>query len=279
MTEIEELPAWCMRLGDCRDWQWSADVMIVDPPYREHVHKSATSQIFHSGDSYKPGCVQHRDMGFDHRSKDIEAWIAKVATDHVKRWSCIFTDVESIGAWVELLGSQYVRTIPWVRWSMPQMSGDRPPQGWEALVIAHGKAGGRKHWNGPGNFTHFAQRCLRGKNKHKAEKPLDLMLDVVSWFSDSGETVIDPMCGAGTTGMACRLLKRDFLGCEESAEWFGKATARLNIRELSALDAARYERWKIANEAVEAHKQKMAAHTARVRARISTGHMRADNGT
>ena len=55
----------------------------------------------------------------------------------VRRWSIIYTDIESVADWkreLELAGATYIRTLPWVRWSMPQLSGDRPPQGFECLA-------------------------------------------------------------------------------------------------------------------------------------------------
>lgn len=126
---------------------------------------------------------------------------------------------------------------------MPQLSGDRPPTGCEFVSVFHGAAKGKKHWNGPGNLTHLAHKCLRGEGKHKAEKPLDLMLDLVDWFSDPGELVIDPFVGSGTTALACKLLGRDFAGTEVDAEWAARARARVAAPKLSARDEERYRRW------------------------------------
>lgn len=123
------------------------------------------------------------------------------------------------------------------------MSADRPPQGCELVLLAHGRAKGRKHWNGPGNLTHLSHKCLRGEGKHKAEKPLDLMMDLVCWFSDEGETVIDPCAGSGTTGLACKLLNRSFIGTELDISWASMAAERLSNQRLSKRDMERYERW------------------------------------
>ena len=54
-------------------------------------------------------------------------------------------------------------------------------RGLEHVVVLHPK--GRKRWSGPGNLTHLAHLALRGEGKHKAEKPLDQALDLVSFFS------------------------------------------------------------------------------------------------
>lgn len=39
--------------------------------------------------------------------------------------------------------------------------------------------------------------------------------------------VIDPFMGSGTTGLACKLLNRDFIGIEISDNYFQIATERL----------------------------------------------------
>lgn len=224
----------------CRDCHLAlppddTDVMIVDPPFSKHVHKSATSHSF--GKNGRG--VRKRDLGFGHITPSLRRYIATCA-GRVKRWSVIFTDVESVGLWKKALGKLYVRSIPWVRWSMPQLSGDRPPQGCEMVVLAHPK--GRKRWSGPGNLTHLAHKCLRGAGKHKAEKPLDQMLDLVSWFSEPGELVYDPCAGSGTVGLACRILGRRYVGVELQRVWAKHAQRRLKA-PLSPRDQVRYDRW------------------------------------
>lgn len=231
------------------------DVLIADPPYSHHVHKSAISC------SGKRG-TRKRELGFDSLTEAFRTYVTKCAAE-VKRWGVIYSDVESVGsmkASMESGGATYIRTIPWVRWSMPQLSGDRPTTGWEALlvslgadcddiVLSWGAKGGRKHWNGPGNLTHLAHKCLRGEGKHKAEKPLDQALDLVDWFSNEGETVFDPCAGSGTIGLACKILGRNYVGVELSAKWAEFASARIGQpggeRDLSKRDRDRLVRWQM----------------------------------
>ena len=266
------------------------DVLICDPPYSEHVHKSATSWTL-SG-------VAHRDLGFEHITEDLMAWTCALAAK-TRRWSCIFSDVSSVGLWengLKAAGATYIRAVPWVRWSMPQLSGDRPPQGCEMIVLAWGSAKGKKSWNGPGNLTHFSQTCLRGKNKHKAQKPLDLMLDLVEFFSDprsnlcvgcgepvqsseqdaaygngnhaftpkDAELVCDPFYGSGTTAMACAVLQRNFVGCEMQEEWHQKTLRRLHADELWYDDEERFAKYEASAVVRQAEMKRMAANTARI---------------
>lgn len=214
------------------------DVMIVDPPYSKHVHKNAVSQSTSRG-------ARPRDLGFEHLSDELREFIAHVAATSIKRWSLIYSDIEGLHDWrVSCInaGAKYIRPIPWVRWSMPQLSGDRPPTGCEFVTAYWGNQKGKKSWNGPGNLTHLAHKCLRGEGKHKAEKPLDQVLDLVSWFSNPGEHILDLCAGAGTVGLACKLLGREYTGFELDEHWVQVANTRLNS-PLSKRDQERFERW------------------------------------
>lgn len=223
------------------------DVMFADPPYSAHVHANAVSQ------SEKRG-ARKRDLGFDHLSDELRTHVAMLAAG-VRRWSVICSDVEGLADWrtaCTTCGATYVRPIPWVRWSMPQLSGDRPPSGCEFATVFYGTTKGKKSWNGPGNLTHLAHKCLRGEGKHRAEKPLDQALDLVSWFSEPGERVLDPCTGSGTVGLACKLLGRDYVGYELDPKWAAHAHDRIERGwNLSARDRERYERWL---QSVEARK-------------------------
>ncbi len=50
---------------------------------------------------------------------------------------------------------------------------------------------------------------------------------LVNWFSDEGETVLDPFMGSGTTGVACAKLGRRFIGIEIDESYFDIACRRI----------------------------------------------------
>jgi site-specific DNA-methyltransferase (adenine-specific) len=232
------------------------DTLLTDPPYSEHVHENAASVGVAGGE----GMGAHaRDLGFGSLTPELLDRIA-LAASCVRRWSLIFSDFESIHLWREACeakhGAEYIRLLPWIRWSQPQLSGDRPSQGAEAISLFHrqriGARGGRKpvakHWNGPGNTMHLSRRCLRGSDKHPTEKPLDLELDCVSWFSDPGESVLSLCAGRGSTALACRLLGRDCVAIESDARWATPAGRRAT-EALSVRDAARAREWIVSTRA------------------------------
>lgn len=239
------------------EWASQFDVMITDPPYSKHVHGNAVSQS-------KGGGTRERDLGFEYLTPALRRKVATAAAG-VKRWSVIYSDVES-STWLriacEAQRAVYVRTIPWVRWSMPQLSGTMPPQGFEHLLCfygnprkgADGKRRTGKDWNGPGNVTGLPHEsiadidsldhtCLRGDVKHKAEKPLDQALDLVSWFSLPGEHVLDMFAGSGVFGLACALLGRTYTGLELDPVWVPKAQSREVPANMGVADLERIKRW------------------------------------
>jgi DNA modification methylase len=53
---------------------------------------------------------------------------------------------------------------------------------------------------------------------------------IISW-SNSGDTVLDPFMGSGTTGVACLNTGRDFIGIELDQGYFDIAQKRINTGE------------------------------------------------
>lgn len=63
---------------------------------------------------------------------------------------------------------------------------------------------------------------------HPTQKPLELMKYLVETYSNEGETVLDFTMGAGTTGLACKELNRNFIGIEIDREYYDIAEDRIN---------------------------------------------------
>jgi site-specific DNA-methyltransferase (adenine-specific) len=78
------------------------------------------------------------------------------------------------------------------------------------------------NWNG----------ALFGKTekatKHPTQKPIDLCRYLVMTYTNPGDVVLDNCMGSGTTGVACVMLNRNFIGCEISKEYFDIAKRRIH---------------------------------------------------
>jgi site-specific DNA-methyltransferase (adenine-specific) len=57
--------------------------------------------------------------------------------------------------------------------------------------------------------------------------PLEVMKRIVGILPPD-YTIVDPFMGSGTTGLACKLLNRDFIGIEKSEEYFKIAQSRIS---------------------------------------------------
>lgn len=72
---------------------------------------------------------------------------------------------------------------------------------------------------------------------HPTAKPLELLCYLVKTYSNPGDTVIDFFAGSGTTGAACLLTGRNFIGCELDPTYHRAAVRRLDaIQDQPVLD-------------------------------------------
>ena len=53
------------------------------------------------------------------------------------------------------------------------------------------------------------------------------MMWCLQLFSKEGDTILDPFMGSCTTGVACALLKRNFIGIERDLEYYNMARERI----------------------------------------------------
>ena len=66
--------------------------------------------------------------------------------------------------------------------------------------------------------------------RHPTQKPLDLLKRIVLASTNEHDIVLDPFCGSGTTGIACKRLKnRQFIGIEIDRNYCALAKSRLDL--------------------------------------------------
>ena len=66
------------------------------------------------------------------------------------------------------------------------------------------------------------------KNFHPTVKPIKLMQYLVKMITPPNGIVLDPFCGSGTTGVACKIDGFQFVGLEQDPEYAKIAEARIN---------------------------------------------------
>ncbi len=75
-------------------------------------------------------------------------------------------------------------------------------------------------------------------NKHPTVKPIAIMSYLISLGSRQGDVVLDPFLGSGTTGIAAKILHREFVGIEIDPESFKIAEARIKAEHQVILTEA-----------------------------------------
>lgn len=254
---LEGRARWCVEQGDCLSLMASIpdkslDHVISDPPFELEAHtkqrrslKDATQKrgAVNTGEIRRiDGALPFPAITEEQRCESAAHW-ARIT----KRWCVAFCQIEAIANWRSVLtgaGLEWVRGGIWRKPDgMPQFTGDRPGQGFESLAIAHQP--GRKRWNGGGRHAVWTFTLDHGhgggvRNEHPTQKPIALMMALVSDFTDPGDVVVDPFAGSGTTGIACLRLGRRFIGFEIDEGYARLASERLTAEENgSTLQASR----------------------------------------
>jgi site-specific DNA-methyltransferase (adenine-specific) len=62
---------------------------------------------------------------------------------------------------------------------------------------------------------------------HPMQKPLALCEYLIKTYTNEGDLVLDNVCGSGTTGVAAKNLKRDYILIEKEERFFNMASERL----------------------------------------------------
>jgi hypothetical protein len=76
-------------------------------------------------------------------------------------------------------------------------------------------------------WSGFVKDSRETQFPHPTQKALEVMKWCVASFSRPGDIVLDPFMGTGTTGVACLLLGRRFIGIERDLEYMTMARKRL----------------------------------------------------
>ena len=67
----------------------------------------------------------------------------------------------------------------------------------------------------------------RNAAKHPTQKPVSLMEFLIYSYTNDNDIIIDPFMGAGSTGVACALHNRRFIGIEKEPQYFDIAVERM----------------------------------------------------
>ena len=116
-------------------------------------------------------------------------------------------------------------------------------------------------------FQQFWNLSGASTKSHPAPFPLELAYRLVRMFSFSGDTVVDPFCGTGTTMVAAMKAGRNSIGIEIDATYCSMAEARLRKENSDMFSSATLEFVYPAQEAQAQHvaSEKRARYNRRAR--------------
>lgn len=232
-VQIGNATLYCGNCLDIIPALGQVDHVIGDPPYEKHMHDhkrgkkifGAQKRIRIDGHANPPPV--------DFSSVDgVRGPVTPMLVDASVGWLLLFCTPEGVAPWrdhIEDARAKYKRACVWVKPdSAPQFNGQGPAMGAEMFVSAW-CGNGHASWNGGGRrnvFTHPCQPPDR-HGVHPTEKPVSLMTEVISLFTNLGQAILDPFMGSGTTGVACAKLGRKFIGIELDPKYFDIACKRI----------------------------------------------------
>lgn len=213
-------------LGDFLDvmHEVKSNHIITDPPFEKEAH-TLQRRVTRGKEAV------NEPLSFPALKEEERIGIAVNASKMNSGWVLVFCQAEAVSIWrdtFESNGVSYKRPMVWIKPDgMPQFTGDRPGMGYESIVAAW-SGEGKSTWNGGGKhgvFTHI--KNSGGSHLHPTQKPLPLILELVSLFTNKGDTICDPFMGSGTTGVACITYGCKFIGIEKDPTFFEIAKKRI----------------------------------------------------
>lgn len=220
----------------------SVDCVLTDPPY--------SSGGMFRGDrvgatfaKYMTSDTVTRRPEFDGDNRDQRGWAFWTALwlAELKRvvvpggLLCLFTDWRQLPTASDVLqagGWVWRGIIPWNKSEAARPQVGRFRAQCEYILTAS---------NGP--WAAQVEVCLPGfysyvvnanEKRHTTGKPVQLLADILQ-VTRPGAVVLDPFMGSGSTGVACMMTGRSFIGIEVNADYFAVASDWL--REVEAQPA------------------------------------------
>lgn len=230
----------------------SVDFIFADPPYF----------LSNDGFTVQSGKVASvnkgkwdKSMGLSEDMKFHETWISMcreiLRQDGTLAISGTYHSIFKCGYLLQTQGFRIINDIVWFKPNgSPSLAGRNFTASHETIIWAS-KSSKSKHffdyslsrnWNYEKDKLYTKGKQMRSVwsipttpkseksyGRHPTQKPLELMKRLVLLCSEKGDVVLDPFCGSGTTGVACKLTGRNFIGIESQPEFV--ELSKIRIRE------------------------------------------------
>lgn len=219
------------------------DCIFADPPYflssGGYTCSGGQRASVNKGDWDKPMSAGEK-LAFNRN------WIKlckEVLSDKGTIWiSGTLHNIYSVGEALEELGFHIINNITWQKTNPPPNLACRCfTHSTETILWAKvskkakhffnydlmkEQNSGKQHkdvWTG--SLTPAGEKKL---GRHLTQKPIYLLKKIIQASTDIGDTILDPFCGSGTTGVAASLLDRSFIGIEQNPDYVNLSARRIN---------------------------------------------------
>ena len=218
----------------------SINLIVTDPPYNlGNFMKNRDTNLSKMRDNFF-GSAGWDDMDFDEWTESMDNFFAESARVMKKGGSMIvfmaIINVETIINLAAKQGFYYKTTGMWhMTNTMPRNMNLHFVNSTEAWVYFTYKTRTGTFNNEGALYHDFIETSVtsngeRRYGKHPTQKPESLMLHFVEILSNSGDWVLDPFMGSGTTGVAAKKADRNFIGVELDETYFEIAKSRIDER-------------------------------------------------
>jgi len=213
----------------------SVDLLLTDPPYSISNAYTCQQQIPRRLRSNGSDFIMPKgDFGEWDHNFNPQVW-TEIVLPKVSGWAVIFCAQAQIAEYSDIFERHKFNAIGTIVWHktnpVPFNHKFKPVNAWEAGVIA--KRPGTK-FHGQSVHNVFKYKSPSPQHRiHPTQKPIELVKRLVELFSDTGELVLDPFAGSGTTARAAMELRREVIAYENNAEYYDAACMRLSAVQLS----------------------------------------------
>ncbi len=203
------------------------DAVVTDPPYSERTHSGHAATASRSPTDFGADSSIRKDLGYEHLTPEDVGVLAGLFSDLCNGWIVWMCDhhlAVPIQNALEARDRYVFAPLPfYAPGSRTRLGGDGPAS-WTIWIMASRTAKQHRWGTLPGGYQ--AEKGWRDRS-HMGGKPVLLMDRIVSDYSKSEMTVIDPFMGSGTTGISCANLGRKFIGIEKQKKHFNFACERI----------------------------------------------------
>ena len=207
----------------------SIDLVVTDCPYS--VISGGTNSKWKSG--WKTSVLSKNDGKiFEHNDLEFEDWIPEIyrVLKEDSDFYCMVNtiNIEDLLRVARESGFKLHNILVWQkntananRWYMKNCE-----------FTCYFYKGHAKTINNPGSKQVHMFPNPTGDKIHPTEKPLKLFELYIGNSSQEGDLVLDPFMGSGTTAIACKNLKRKFIGFEIDSKYYNICIKRIeNLKE------------------------------------------------